>query len=273
MRHCPKCNKDLEDHLFKKKANGSYQAYCIECKRVIDREYQARKRAEKLAQTKNETVSSEKETVLTEIETVSSEIETETVKDYQKVIYCPCDDWIPIEDRLPDHAGVYLITQLGSNTFEQSSKGVKVPVVNECTFLPGGFLNSNVQAWRPVPEPYKHVKPTITPAPWYKSVDLGYKDKNDEIIREGAILDPRGLADFCNQPLVIYWDKRSLKFSICRLYEMHTDTHHGIQIAWISRSLVIGSIYNKKDVINRILTDQYFNDSYELEKAKKYWSM
>lgn len=47
MKHCPKCNKDLEESLFKKKANGSYQAYCIECKRIIDREYQARKRLEK----------------------------------------------------------------------------------------------------------------------------------------------------------------------------------------------------------------------------------
>lgn len=47
MKHCPKCNKDLEESLFKKKSNGTYQAYCIECKRVIDREYQARKRLEK----------------------------------------------------------------------------------------------------------------------------------------------------------------------------------------------------------------------------------
>lgn len=268
MKHCPKCNQDLDESLFKKKSNGSYQAYCIECKKMIDREYQARKRAEKLA-VKIEPENEETETVSEEIETLLPETEPENVKDSQTVVYCPCDDWIPIEERLPERSGIYLITQLGSNTFEQASKNIKVPVVSEAYFQPGGFLNNNVQAWRPVPEPYKHVKPTIAPAPWYQRAPLGRKDRNDQEIREGDILSIRTVTAFDyskESPVVVKWDPRSLAMSTSKIHEIGGDTLHGVQIRFFNQCEIIGSIYDKKSLEN-VIIEENFSSRYEYEKA------
>ena len=271
MKHCPKCDKDLDESLFKKKANGTYQAYCIECKKIVDREYQARKRAEKLAQTKTETVEPKTEPgpVKEEPEVIEDHV-SEPVKDYQKVIYYPCDDWISIEDRLPDHAGIYLITQLGSNTYEQSMKGIKVPVVSESTFISGKFFNGNVQAWRPVPEPYKHVKPTVTPAPWYQRQPLGYKDRNDVEIHEGDILNIRTVTRFDyrnSSPVVFKWDPRGLSVSSSKIHEIGGDTLHGVPNAVLSQCEIIGSIYELEKVKETVLTDTYFSNTVDLDKA------
>ena len=262
MRHCPRCKKDLDESNFKTRANGSYQAYCIECKKLIDREYQARKRAERNEKPKNETV-------LPKVETETTKNETE-LKDYQKIIYCECDDWVPIEDHLPSESGQYLITQIGTNTFEQAEKGVKVPVTNSMTFLGGHFLTSNVQAWRPMPEPYKHVKPTITPAPWYKKQPLGYKDRNDVEIREGDILNIRTVTRYNfkdESPVVLKWDPRSIGVSSSKIHEIGGDTLHGVTNSVLNQCEVIGSIYDLKTVKEIILTDTYFSSPVDLDRA------
>lgn len=267
MRHCPKCEKDLDESNFKIRANGSYQAYCIECKKLIDREYQARKRAERNEKPKNETV-------LTKIETVSVKNETESseLKDYQKIIYCECDDWVPIEDHLPKESGQYLITQIGTNTFEQASKGVKVPVTNSMTFLGGHFLTSNVQAWRPMPEPYKHVKPTITPAPWYKKQPLGYKDRNDVEIREGDILNIRTVTRYNYEnesPIALVWDPRRIGVNGSKIHEIGGDTLHGVTFSVLDQCEIIGSVHDLMSV-ESILTEEYFYNKIDLEKARDW---
>ena len=262
MRHCPKCEKDLDESLFKRRANGSFQAYCIECKKIIDREYQARKRAERDDKSKIETVSIKNETKKNENET--------ELKDWQKIIYCHCDDWVPIDDHLPEQDGRYLITQIGTNTFEQVEKGVKVPVVGTMSYYGGHFLTSNVQAWRPIPEPYKHVKPTVTPAPWYKKQPLGYKDRNDVEIREGDILNIRTVTRYNykgESPVVLKWDPRSIGVSSSKIHEIGGDTLHGVPNSVLNQCEVIGSIYDLKAVKEIVLTDTYFSNSVDLERA------
>lgn len=66
---CPKCNQTLDDRFFAVRSNGKLQAYCRECKREIDREYQKSKR-DKVS----ETIETLEEKEITEdIQTIESQ--------------------------------------------------------------------------------------------------------------------------------------------------------------------------------------------------------
>ena len=64
----------------------------------------------------------------------------------------PLPRWIPVNERLPEHSGNYLISIADSNY-------VSGQAFKTSWFYPSdhrwSFKNANILAWMPLPEPYK----------------------------------------------------------------------------------------------------------------------
>jgi guanyl-specific ribonuclease Sa len=48
-RKCVNCYEYKDEKLFPKRTGGGYQSYCIECKRLLDRQYRRAIRGSKKA--------------------------------------------------------------------------------------------------------------------------------------------------------------------------------------------------------------------------------